>query len=34
VWHTVKLSLPSLAERLAVIREAVSRRGSPTRDGA
>lgn len=34
VWQTVKSSLPSLAERLAVIRDVVSSGGSPTRDGA
>lgn len=34
VWQTVKSSLPSLAERLAVIRDAVSSGGSPIGDGA
>jgi uncharacterized protein with HEPN domain len=34
VWQTVKSSLPSLAERLAAIRDGVSGSGGPSRDGA
>ena len=34
VWQTVKSSLPSLAARLAAIRDAVSSSDSQTRDGA
>lgn len=34
VWQTGKSSLPSLAERLAVIRDAASSGGSPTREGS
>lgn len=34
VWQTVKSSLPALAERLALVRDAASRGDGPTSGGA